>query len=1527
MLIGFSLPWAGEKRPLSTSFVSPAVVCTPVHPCRLTLGTVVCLWMRWIGTFERPPACSVCCSVRAYLPCAARLATSPLRGGGTPPPTHPCATPPFLLGEESWAEAFPPLEPSPSSAALGTSAHPSATAHAFFAPAHVDGTAGPSGDPHATSGAAPSSAGVAAHVAGPSTRLAAPGLQAARYVSPPIISATPAAQPPPWSVPLAHNPPAASSSFAQVLLKSMSPPVLPLVAHGPAVTDQGEPAAFFTMEEIKMSCSPLELAVIARTPQGRPPFPEIRAHLAQRFPFTQDFFISPMDGRHLLIRFQNKEDFLLLLLKEFMQVQGRPFYFFKWTMDFSPDRDCPIIPVWIEMPCLPANFHHSAMICSLAGSIGPVLKMDRNTTNPMRTQGARVNVQVDVSRKLPERIWVGIGAGGYWQSVMYPDPPKFCKSCQRLGHLESNCKKSSTPRGGDGGHLSANQKPKMQETHPQQPAPKTAWKVVKSVGNASHATSEHHGKKTDVANNDADKVFDGRFLQQTGAILEDRPPDVGVKAASSLRGASGTDVMINDGPSKVDVPTADQKHPVLAANTTMTEAKEFRSEMVTPLAVPPKDADQPQQPSEVPLPIITEQAGPTAPTPQQLAPAVIKHQPNTEIAMASEPSKTVAGCTALSSSSIDGLIYTAGQTRIAAVPSIEECHSPQSSAHLIQSCRSELHEAPLLTTPTHAALKGKTQQQAAPMASKLKGTSPSALNAGAPPWVTPQPSVQQESPAETTHTIITEQSTAHVGTPSGVEASASPSAPRMSFVEALRKKTKKVDAHMISTKPPPPSFSLAAPPQPGVKGTAGGHVIGLPAKHEIRSIPGSENSSDMDDEDPTTMHNIWSGLRFLPQSRDPALPRPVATPPPCRLPRPPCAPPRQPRPPCRLTRAIAIAARAARFANLLRPSAPGPPPSPPPSPPRHAASANHPAPCLFDPLSRTANHPRAPLRPPRAARPRGAFRQPGTSAAPPGFATPLRPITPLRPPFPASPPPRALLQRPCHPHRRATPPPPLHHLRPRLPLPPGRVTPPSAPHRRRQTKKKEGEGGDVAEASAAGPAGRRHDRRRPPVPSPAAAPLPSYPSCPSRSLLIPLWFLRDRRRKQTLLRRTGQLRVDLPVRYSTLGGAPALLSHRHHKSAIHAPIHVPFASWSSSRRILVTQRPTPYNRPSNVTSIWVISYMCHMNFSFLALLPNEKPTKIILDEENQNNYISQAIVDILLQTGEIIVDGDQTFVEFHLKFLGRTQKRSVNYFDRAWCTIDPSRSYITLGKEWLEERHVAIDANQCIIQPPHLRGKFCFSKYISPAAKPVLLEKTVIAEKPLELVSITHHLCVEPIFVDTWDQDLFVESGFHLICDDVFEISPALTATNELQDVTRNQCNYDMIWSDLDAHILCRLQLFRRLTGLDIPMVTLLVYDFIIPLPLTWILRHFETRGRVFSKQGRMMGSEKLKRWFKPPLLCFFLRDGRTPAKDWRKALPRSPAEKASSPTFYLLSGETPAISLPFPSVYRINILDNYNII
>lgn len=117
-------------------------------------------------------------------------------------------------------------------------------------------------------------------------------------------------------------------------------------------------------------------------------------------------------------------------------------------MAFSPDEDSPIVPVWLEMPGLPANFYSEAMIRSIAGSIGPVLKVDRNTLCLIRTLAARVCVQLDVSKKLPHRVWIGTGNGGAWHPLLYPAPPLFCSSCNRLGHLPSTCKKKLAANAG-----------------------------------------------------------------------------------------------------------------------------------------------------------------------------------------------------------------------------------------------------------------------------------------------------------------------------------------------------------------------------------------------------------------------------------------------------------------------------------------------------------------------------------------------------------------------------------------------------------------------------------------------------------------------------------------------------------------------------------------------------------------------------------------------------------------------------------------------------------------------------------------------------------------------------------------------------------------------------------------------------------------------------------------------------------------------------------------------------------------------
>lgn len=258
---------------------------------------------------------------------------------------------------------------------------------------------------------------------------------ASSSVSPPSLVPSSSVVPP--------GPSGSSRTFAEALASSLLPPVVNAPVHEPALTDSGEPAVFFSGEELAASMVPFAFALVARTIQGRPAFPDIRAHLHNRCRLKDDFVISALDSKHLLLRFRNQDDYLQLLLREHLYVHGRLFRFFKWSMQFSPNADSSVLPVWISFPGLPANLFVEPMIRSIAGNIGKVLKIDPSTLNLSNTVAARVCVELDVTQSHPHRLWVGFPGGGAWQDILYPELPLFCSHCSRLGHSLNECKGKS----------------------------------------------------------------------------------------------------------------------------------------------------------------------------------------------------------------------------------------------------------------------------------------------------------------------------------------------------------------------------------------------------------------------------------------------------------------------------------------------------------------------------------------------------------------------------------------------------------------------------------------------------------------------------------------------------------------------------------------------------------------------------------------------------------------------------------------------------------------------------------------------------------------------------------------------------------------------------------------------------------------------------------------------------------------------------------------------------------------------------
>lgn len=347
-------------------------------------------------------------------------------------------------------------------------------------------------------------------------------------------------------------------SFAQVVTQSASISVH-IDPHGPSFTDQGEPAAFFSPDEINTSCRPFDNAIVAKTPAGRPPYHDIRAHLMQRFRFKRDFTLSALDGRHMLLRFQDHEDYLQVLLKDSLFIHGKPFWFSKWTLNFRPDEDSPVVPVWMDFPGLPPNFYISGMLQSIACSIGPVLQIHRNTTSLTRTDAARVCVQMDVSKKRPERVWVGVGSNGFWQPIEYPTWPLFCPACRHLGHDASKCKRkspqSTDPPARDGDspifcmHCNVNSHATRQCTvKPSAPAKRDV-----PQGRPDSNANMNKGKKIASGNGSATAPLGVKVPPQNWRVVGKAAPSLDAGPSGTLATAQGVALLdLSNNPSAVD---------------------------------------------------------------------------------------------------------------------------------------------------------------------------------------------------------------------------------------------------------------------------------------------------------------------------------------------------------------------------------------------------------------------------------------------------------------------------------------------------------------------------------------------------------------------------------------------------------------------------------------------------------------------------------------------------------------------------------------------------------------------------------------------------------------------------------------------------------------------------------------------------------------------------------------------------------------------------------------------------------------
>ncbi|KAB5551438.1 hypothetical protein DKX38_008749 [Salix brachista] len=234
---------------------------------------------------------------------------------------------------------------------------------------------------------------------------------------------------------------------------------------------QNAPAAIFYDDEVDALAAPLQRTLVGKF--NRMPRFEVIREFFRRLNLLGAFDIHWFDYKHIFIKLNNDLDYQRLFAKRDWFFGGYKMRVLKWSVDFIPEKESSIVPVWISFPNLRYHLYEGSALLNLAKSLGPPIQMDEATAKGTRPSKARVCIEFDCLVEPPTKIWVqvrsresGKNLSGYWQPVNFEKMPAYCTKCSHVGHHMVNCML-----------LDNNVKPRQPPKHVET-APKTDTKIA-----------------------------------------------------------------------------------------------------------------------------------------------------------------------------------------------------------------------------------------------------------------------------------------------------------------------------------------------------------------------------------------------------------------------------------------------------------------------------------------------------------------------------------------------------------------------------------------------------------------------------------------------------------------------------------------------------------------------------------------------------------------------------------------------------------------------------------------------------------------------------------------------------------------------------------------------------------------------------------------------------------------------------------------------------------------------------------------
>ncbi|XP_057771048.1 uncharacterized protein LOC130990832 [Salvia miltiorrhiza] len=114
----------------------------------------------------------------------------------------------------------------------------------------------------------------------------------------------------------------------------------------------------------------------------------------------------------------------------------------EWVPDFDSYKESSALSqVWLRIYYLPHEYWHPEVIIGIARYVGLPIKLDGFAFAGHVGHFARVLVDMDVSKPIPETLTVDKGTRSFEVEFVYENLPHFCGYCKLAGHNIAQCRR------------------------------------------------------------------------------------------------------------------------------------------------------------------------------------------------------------------------------------------------------------------------------------------------------------------------------------------------------------------------------------------------------------------------------------------------------------------------------------------------------------------------------------------------------------------------------------------------------------------------------------------------------------------------------------------------------------------------------------------------------------------------------------------------------------------------------------------------------------------------------------------------------------------------------------------------------------------------------------------------------------------------------------------------------------------------------------------------------------------------------